>query len=463
MIDHVEIVVGDWPVRGPAQQVLRFEDAIPEIYSVTNTGTVVPVFESPSRSNDGRWIEVQLSSGRRGNVTYQTQPIVGGTLNQAIGSGRVPRHTPGEHIRLGLDAHLNINHFLMAQNVKRKARLDRPRLEIPLATAIEAAPAFYDTEYCLTDDVNLIIGPDRLYGYVLSKPAEDHFMDCLRLIESFITTEMQETADSYGVAVDHAPYYSLRKIEFVWEFAHPNPTRFVEGLDVPMRALGPKTKRHRALVRGESLRVMQDSLAITTELSAGCNLIVYAKTNERIRFEVRFDRNAIAAMLRRDQDDASRTARNHEDLHQMIATLRLAATERMQTALDMLDRQRVPPASDVTAQRLRAEVGRILQDDALAHTVLETLRMRGSLASAMQSPLKGAAEQLLAANVLQRSAPRSPVFVPTDRYVRAVGDLRKLGAKRPVRPSPAQMAPAEEVLPRGGIVRRRTLPPPVRN
>jgi hypothetical protein len=461
MIDHAEVVIGDWPVRGTGAQVLRFEDAIKEVCAVTNNGIVVPVFGATKRSNDARWIEAHLSTGQRGNIAYQTRPIVGGKLNNATGSGRVPRQTPGEHVRLGLDAHLNINHFLMAQNVRWTSRLDRQRLISPLATAIEGAPASSGTEYCLTDDMNLLIGPDPLYRYALSKPAEDHFMDTLHLIETFITSELLETADSYGVSVGHAPYYSLRKIEFVWEFAHPNPIRFVEGLDVPMRALGPESRRHRALVRGESLRVKQDSLSISAELSAGCDLVVYAKTNERIRFEVRFDRDAIGATLRKGRGDAKRKTRNHEDLRQMLATLREAATERMQTALAILDRQQVSPASDVTALRLCAEVGRILQDDALAHAVLETLRMRRSLASPLNSTMRGAADRLIAANVLRRSAPRSPVFIPTDRYVRAVEELRGYGAPPPALDDPASVSCEEGALPRGGIKRRRNLPPPV--
>lgn len=434
MIDHAEVVIGDWPVCGSAIQVVQFIRAIPEITAFTNRRGEVPTFTSPRHSPDGRWIEAELSRGRPGNVTYQTRPIVGGTLNVAKGAGRVPRTTPDEYIRLGLNAHLNMNHFLRAQEVRRRSRLDRPRLVSPLATAIEGAHAAYAAEFCLTDDMNVLIGPDRHYRYALSKPAEDHFMDYLRLTETFLTTGLRETASSYGVSVDHAPYYSLRKIEFVWEFTHPNPIRFVENLDVPMRALGPQCRRHRALVRGERFGVLQDSLSISAELSAGCNLIVYAKTNERIRFEVRLDSDAIGTMLRKGRRDASRTTHRRDDLHQMIATLREAATERMQSALAMLDRQRVPPAGDVTAMQLCAEVGHILQDDGCAHALLEVLRMRGSLASAPHSTLKGAVDRLQAAGILRRSAARSRVFVPTSRYVRAVSELRGMSNKLPGTP-----------------------------
>lgn len=429
MIDHVEVVVGDWPVSGKPQDIIRFQNAIPSMMAISRSGEVVPVFTATNNSKDGRWVEVDVSRGKRGNVAYQVRPIFGGKLCNAKGAGRVPRQTRGEHIRLGLDTHLNVNHFLNAQGVRCFTRLDRPRLVEPLATALDGTPAAYGTEYCLTDDVNVLVGPKRLYRYVLSKTAEEHFMDCFRLTETFISADLQDTANSYGVSIGHSPYYSLRKIEFVWEFSHPNPIRFVEGLDVPMRALGTQSRRHRALVRGECLHVRRDSIAVGAELSAGCVLVAYAKTNERVRFEVRLDRDAIAAMLRRGKDDPSRTARTHDDLQQMVATLRDAATQRMEGALAALDRQLIPPASHVTAIQLCAEVGRILQDDALARTVLETLSMRGSLASAQETAMRGAADQLIAANLLRRSAPRSPVFVPTERYVRAVQELRDMGAK----------------------------------
>lgn len=427
MIDHAEIVIGDWAVSDRGEHVVTFEDAIPEIFSETRTGIPVPVFTTTSRSPDGRWMRVEVSKGRPGNVAYQTRPIIGGELAKASGEGRVPRHT-SEHIRFGLDAHLNCNNFLMAQSIIRGPELNCPVLQMPLAMAIGGAFAAFGSEHCLTDATNVLIGPAQLYRYVQSKLAEDHFMEYLRLIETFLTTQFHEVAQARpaleDLAIRHWPYYSLRKIEFVWEFSHPNPIRFVESLDVPMRALGTNSGRHRALVRGERFGVTRDSLSVSVELSGGCRLIVYAKTNERIRFEVRLDRDAIAAMLRKGRDDASRTARSHGQLREILVILREGATEKMQTALAMLDRQRVPPASDVTALQLCAEVGRILQDDGLAHTVLETLRMRGSLASPHGSPMKQAALQLKDEGVLDRFAPRSEVFVPTDRYVRAVRELR---------------------------------------
>jgi hypothetical protein len=163
-----------------------------------------------------------------------------------------------------------------------------------------------------------------------------------------------------------------------------------------------------------------------------------------------------------DESKKGRTTSNHDELREMVERLHHDATERMEAALAMLDRQRVPPASDVTALRLCAEVGHILQDDALAHTVLEALRVRRSLASPLHSTMRGAADRLIAANILRRLSPRSPVFIPTDRYVRAVDELRGYGAPPPALDDPASVASMGGALAQGGIKRRRNLPPPVR-
>ena len=110
----------------------------------------------------------------------------------------------------------------------------------------------------------------------------------------------------------------------------------------------------------------------------------------------------------------------------MVATLRNAATKRLETALTMLDRQRVPPLTDITSLQLCALVGRLLDDDDLAHTVLEELRLSGRIAGKHGSIMGDAAKTLAdpKIGILARLARHSPVFVPCDRYLSAVQGLR---------------------------------------
>lgn len=330
---------------------------------------------------------------------------------------------PGEHVRLGFDGYLNLNRFIAAQALLPRTRLDRPRLDTPLATGIAGRFMQYGEEYCLTDDTNVVIGPDLLYRYILSKPVEAHFHEYLRLIESFFTYQLQSIASRFDVTVRHLPYYSLQKIEFCYEFDDPNPIERVKCLDVPMRALGLRSRRHTARVRGERLFVYQDSIAVGVELSAGCELVIYAKTNKRIRCEIRFNSRAIDAQLTKVAGFSGRTTQTLSQVRSMVAHLSAVAKDRLSDALEMLDRQLSPQVGQTSAQ-LCTRIGRILQDDALADAVINVLRMRGSLASAQGSPLKAAAESLVNAGVLQRAAPRSKVFVPSDPYMQAVQKLR---------------------------------------
>lgn len=424
MIDRASIAIGDWAIIGPPVDVVKFLDAIPEIEVITADGELFPAFNRTKRSPDGRFVNIPLKTGSPGNVAYQKTAVFSGQLVHVFGRLRVTRSMPCEHVRLGFDAYLNLNRFIAAQAPMPRTRLDRPRLQRPLATAIAGRFMQHGDEYCLTSDTNVVIGPDLLYRYILSKSVEAHLHGYLRLIESFLTYQLQSIASSFGVTVRHLPYYSLRMIEFCYEYDDPNPIGRVESLDVPMRALGPRSRRHRAMVRGERLFVYQDSIAVGVELSAGCDLVAYAKTNKRIRWEVRFDSSAIDAQLDKVAGFAGRTTQTLSQVRRMVAHLSTVAEGRLRDALEMLDRQ-LSPQVGLTPAQLCTRIGRILQDDALADAVINVLRMRGSLASAQGSPLKAAAESLVRAGILTRSGKRSRLFIPADSYVTAVGTLRK--------------------------------------
>lgn len=420
MIDHIDMVIGDFLIHGTAQDVARFVERLDSIGIETHEGECLKLFNTANYALNGRMFDAQIS--RR-----DARLALAGSLTKAFGVGRVPRHCR-EFIRLGLDANLNLNRFLMSQVFPSIYRLDRLKPNKPFALAVAQLCNSFGSEFCLTDEWNLLIGPPPLFRYALAKPAEGHFLDYVTRIETFLTQELKNVAYFRdNVTIEVSPYYSLRKIEFVAEFLHDNPTRFVESLVVPMRALGKESRQHRALVRGEEIEVKQNSISVAVEISAGCHLVVYAKTNERIRFEVRFNHDAITAVLR-SMGSASRTASTHDGLGQIVAALREEATERMHWALDLLDKQRVPPASAVTAMQLCADVGRILQDDRLSHAVLETLRMRGSLAPPQMNSVRLASKKLVEAGILRRAAPRSQVFVPVSRYFWAVQSLRSLDA-----------------------------------
>lgn len=417
MIDRAEVVIGDWALIGQGNNVQRVLESLPGIIAQTRDGTEISVFRLPRVGQRATSVEAFVSTGQHG--TYRTRPTFGGKLATAWGRDRVPDYLTGEHIRVGLEAGLNINHFIVAQSIPTRSRLDRPIVLREFALALNHRFARHGNEYCLTDDTNLLIGPDAIFRYSLSKPAEDHLMDAVDACRQFVGGELSENAAAYEVRCQPVPYYSLRKIEFYWEFSIPNPIQLVESLIVPMRSLGDETVMHRALVRGEEVAVRQNSISVSCELSAGCKLIVYAKTNQRVRFELRLYDETISRM-----SGGTRTTRDRRELRMMVRNLRMNATARFEQAMQDLDAYRTRRASGEAALRLRAEIGTLVADGDFMESILDALRIRGSVVATLDSPIRQAISTLCDAGVLQRRRARMPVFIPTDQYIQAVLGLR---------------------------------------
>ena len=426
MIDRIELVIGDWAIDGRGTAVAQFEDKLGGVEAMTRDGELVRIFRSPKRSKDGKVFNADIATGHKKGVNSPLRTITSGEFKSAFGTHRVPRGSK-EHIRLGLEIGLNMNHYLAAQSFKRLYRPRHPIIHKPNVIVASDSVLSYDSEFCLTDDRNWLLGKPALIDYVLSKLAEDHLMDCIDSIETTLESEMLSIARyCENIRLAHDPYYSLRKVEFCWEFSHPNPIRFVEGLDISLREQGLEWTRGGTPIRKQIFQIKQNSPCVRVELAGGCELAVYAKTNKRVRFEVRLKQDAIASILDKTDDEAGRTTRTKVGLHKMVATLRNAATKRLETALAMLNRQRVPPLTDITSLQLCALVGRLLDDDDLAHTVLEELRLSGRIAGKHGSIMGDAAKTLAdpKIGILARLARHSPVFVPCDRYLSAVQGLR---------------------------------------
>jgi hypothetical protein len=422
LVDRARIVIGDWPIIGSADTVSKTIDSLRGIYAVTKHGEVVPLFGSVKHHRGATLVDVKVSDGPSGNVVYPVRPVFRGNLRHAFGPARLGAILRGEYVRLGLEADLNIPRFISAQDIPLRFGVRGSPRVTHCATAIAEHYAQHGDEYCLTSDTNVLLGDNSLYRYALSKSAESHLLDYVQMIQNFLGRELLDASRSYGDRVKHLPYYSVRSIEFVWEFSHSEPTRLVEALELAMRTLGESTPRHRALVRGEEVGTVQDSFCISTELSSGCSLTLYAKTNKRVRFEIRMNSYCVGRTL-----SSGQTCNSIEELRVKLAVLRVWATNCFRSALGDLDRYTLPPSSGLSCIRFCSEVGRLADNAQLAHTVLETLRIRGSLSSPRGSPMRELADLLTKAGMLRRRVKRSSIFVPEEQWLGAVKALQEHG------------------------------------
>jgi hypothetical protein len=423
LIDRFDVAVGDWALLGDPLAVEHTLQSIGDVYATTREGEVVQVFRTPKIPAGAKTFSAEVGRGSAGNVTYRTVPVFGGTLANVFGSRRVQAQYRGEHLRLGLSGRFNLLRFITAQHFPTRTIRGRAYPIREFATAIEQCHMRRGNAICLTDDTNLLLGPAAMYDYARLTPLEDLVRDYMQVISSLLREAIDSISSDYGVRTIYRPYFSLQYMEFVWEFDHSDPVRYVEHAEAPMRAMGQTTARYRALVRGEEARTKQDSFIVKTELCSGCTLAVYAKTNHRVRFEVRLTDNRISTVLKA-QGVEGRTTYSLEDLCAMVSHLRDWAAIQFRDAMAEMHRSIVRQAHSPID--LCLTVARTLGDDALTKSVLETLRHRGSLASPQHSPSLEAAKKLTKAGVLSRRAPRHRVFVPKEKWVSAVQGLRRL-------------------------------------
>jgi hypothetical protein len=84
--------------------------------------------------------------------------------------------------------------------------------------------------------------------------------------------------------------YRLRRVETYWEFSSPDPIKTVRDVYPLLKSFTEREvqRRQYPLVRrGEDLKQHHNSPVISVLVQGGVELVIYAKTNKRIRFEVR--------------------------------------------------------------------------------------------------------------------------------------------------------------------------------
>lgn len=161
------------------------------------------------------------------------------------------------------------------------------------------------------------------------------------------------------------------------------------------------------------------------------HLAVYAKTPERLRFEVRY--------LRKVRDfipDGSRLDAGSNgaiaSIPNMISTLIEAdACQRMGMLFTALDELEVPVTTDTAGlPRLLAVLARICEgNEALLDDFVTSLCIHGCVYRDSDQNRRRAIERLVRRRVLRRAVVhppnRGPTFVPTDEYIGAVEALRR--------------------------------------
>jgi len=227
--------------------------------------------------------------------------------------------------------------------------------------------------------------------------------------------------------------YNLKNVEVYWEFSDPNPVSTINRL---FHQIGVISDEQKSRLFQERAGGVEDQLVVyAIKLASGVWLHIYAKTNERIRFEIRYDlkKSAKAAGGRH-------TCTKREDVGNLLERLRQDAATRLQEFFAILREEGVPSRLPVPPSAFLSRVISIVGNYQRALAILEQLVHHQGIPVADNNPLLKDIQALVRYKVLQC---RNRVYRVTRDYRDAVRQLRA-----------ADLIPL--IAPRGRIRRRPT-------
>lgn len=217
--------------------------------------------------------------------------------------------------------------------------------------------------------------------------------------------------------------HSIQKVETYWEFQHDDPPALVRSLKQHL------LKYSRNLFRSNHYRqsainqeeVFKNCLSLIATIGRGEVLAVYAKTNKRVRFEIRHDLASNPRWL-----GGRRTAANIAGLLEVLERVRRRSAEQMTEVFHHLQRQVSVDSSRSSSSELLSQLATALRNSEHFSTILSLLLTNGKIerVPALTKELRA----LSSAGIIESNGKnaRSGSYAVTLKYSDA---LRKLQSK----------------------------------
>lgn len=380
--------------------------------------------ENPSLEGSSEYEMTPLLRGRGIGVRFRTQ------LDVSINPTRFARHQP-------FRIHPSTRQILIgpAQHYAGKARRGADRI-----------PAQFVGEFSLDGSDNWLPQGPRLS---FADP-EPRTLMITRSFTGFIQ-EFNERVEAVCAMHDieeirstPEQYVNLKTCETYWEFSSPNPVALVSSLAGSLAEFGRGEPRRRSfLVSDSDTRTVRHSHVVYVDAGPGRTIKVYAKTNQRVRFEVKHRMvppnahlltRAGAAVPRRTSRGGAHAPHSHTSqewagIYPMLDSLANDAANLLNRLFAFLQSRQGAIPSPITAQVLVQRVLGLVSDSNAAWALLGFLAHDGRIFAAdLPSSFAAAIAVLREAEILERHDGLHPArcFTLKPQYRAAWQNLRYL-------------------------------------
>lgn len=248
---------------------------------------------------------------------------------------------------------------------------------------------------------------------------------CLRIIHEAIAAEVRRACEHSSTDARFIAdgRHSIRILETYWEFQHDDPTRLVSSLKPHLMKYsrkGFKTRHYqKRAATGEILD--RNCLSIVVPLARGETLAVYAKTNQRVRFEIRQEFHLNAKCL-----GGSHTAANLDQLKELLTQARRHCAEQMNSIFPYLKSNATMDPEAASTAAFLCHLATALRNSKHFSNVLSILLTNGKLERV--PGLEAEIRALRHAGIIEINGPRqNGSYAVSSKYRNALTKLQRKG------------------------------------
>jgi hypothetical protein len=427
--DKIELELGDWFVAGTPARLDDLRDYLAVAPALSRAGDSIAVHEYGWMFNRPREVR-----GRRKPLVIRSHDpapwVQDGELSEPLlfgGEWTLQYSGTGGGTRnIGTSLQLSLNPLRFVRNQPRTTIANPASWPPPRITKLPNSGRG-GGEFSLDGRDNWL--PDTpFYRRLASNERWPlHLQRYIAAVTGNFRAELNRVANGRAT-IDQQPDFSLRKVETVWEFAHPSPTELVATLAPLLIAYTARDTRVQHFPPTES--TSGNCLCVQIGLRAGVHLRVYGKTNRRVRFEIIQDeinvRENLGEPVRRRSEGLPRQPRRPwRQIVPCLTSLRVRAAEELNTVFAYLNERNQITTSPYSAMRFIVAISTALHDADMSHTILSLLVTQKKIVAREASTEVLDAAQLLAdAGVLTYSL-RRRVYEVTLPYRTPLATLRR--------------------------------------
>lgn len=441
--DKIELVWGTWLVDAPPDELEGYWLSRTGMRAVSRAEYGALVAGGVPAGEEGRTLDLpsiftivdrrdpicpqmKIAAGGRGRG--EARPLFGGYVNSSVHR----RHGPNMELRLSTYLDLNPTRYIAYQDMRGFVSGQHPstwNLGSPRLMYRRRATPTVGTETVLDGNDNVILSSRRdAFAQADAWPIHlRRFWDGVRnLIDATLVADVEEPGRTRRVS----DAINLRSVETYFEFRAESPQVLVQELGPiiePLAAEGRTRDYPHGSIEGWP---EVNSRVVRLRLRAGVWLKIYAKTNERVRFEIRHDLTEDARVLHGGAPQRARVsergAHTHADpemLYGWLASTGSAAAQELTDVFAYIARRRTRPAQSRTVFQLLRTIADAAENDRVADALMEILIVNGCVRTPRPSLVNQAVRRLEERGVLVRSRRYTRQLVLASEYEHARSQL----------------------------------------